>query len=95
MITMLCKLQDWFHDHCNGDWEHGEGIRIATMDNPGWAVDIALQGTGLECRPAPEVRIERSEQDWLHCFGHDGKFAIRCGAKNLEEGIASFLKWAV
>ena len=95
MITMLCQLQDWFHDHCNGDWEHGKGIRIATMDNPGWAVDIDLRGTGLERRSAPEVKIERSEHDWLHCFVRDGRFTIRCGVQNLEEGIASFLKWAV
>jgi hypothetical protein len=25
----------WFARHCDGDWEHDLGIRIATLDNPG------------------------------------------------------------
>jgi hypothetical protein len=94
MISPLCKLQDWYQSQCNGDWEHGEGIRIGTLDNPGWAVEIDIRGTNLERRPATDMKIERTECDWLHCFVRDGRFIIRCGVRNLEEGISSFLTWA-
>jgi hypothetical protein len=35
-------LLKWYHDHCNGDWEHGKGIRISTLDipDPGWSISI-------------------------------------------------------
>ena len=37
----LSYLTAWFARQCDGDWEHDLGIRIETLDNPGWAVDIA------------------------------------------------------
>ena len=33
-------LENWHADKCNGDWEHQGGIRIETLDNPGWRVHI-------------------------------------------------------
>ena len=41
-------LIDWFAIHCDGDWEHSEGIRIATLDNPGWALDVRIEDTELD-----------------------------------------------
>jgi hypothetical protein len=28
-------LQQWYADHADGEWEHQNGITIATLDNPG------------------------------------------------------------
>ncbi|MDQ7778906.1 MAG: Imm53 family immunity protein, partial [Planctomycetota bacterium] len=50
-MNALIELQKWFAGHCNGDWEHGAGITITTLDNPGWGVDISLEGTELENKP--------------------------------------------
>ncbi len=94
MISIVCQLQKWFQSQCNGDWEHGEGIRIATLDNPGWAVDIDIRDTTFADRPMDDVEIDRSDSDWLHCKMCDGKYSIRCGVQNLEEGISRFLDWA-
>ena len=33
-------MMRWFASHCDGDWEHDLGIRIETLDNPGWAMDV-------------------------------------------------------
>ena len=30
------RLQKWYKSQCNGDWEHSFGIKIETLDNPGW-----------------------------------------------------------
>ncbi|MFK0239099.1 Imm53 family immunity protein, partial [Streptomyces vinaceus] len=35
------------------DWEHEWGVKIATLDNPGWTVEIDLEETDLEGREYP------------------------------------------
>lgn len=39
----LKGLQDWYCSQCNGDWEHGYGVSIETLDNPGWSLKIELK----------------------------------------------------
>ena len=41
-------LQNWFKSQCDGDWEHEYGVKIETVDNPGWYVVINLTGTECE-----------------------------------------------
>lgn len=94
MKTSICRLTEWFEAQCDGDWEHGESIRISTLDNPGWVVEISIAGTPLESRSVPDVVIERSSSDWMDCRMRDGKFSICCGVRNLEEAILMFLEWA-
>ncbi|UCH44768.1 MAG: hypothetical protein JSV11_10785 [Nitrospiraceae bacterium] len=38
------RLNRWYINQCNGDWEHQYGIVIETLDNPGWRVKIDLTG---------------------------------------------------
>lgn len=47
-MSVLSELQDWFEKQCDDDWEHGEGVQIRNLDNPGWMVQIHLEGTALE-----------------------------------------------
>jgi hypothetical protein len=93
-MTNLARLQTWYLSQCDGDWEHSYGIAIATLDNPGWSVDIALEDTSLEERRFEPMRIERSEGDWLFVSRSPEKFKIRCGPNNLEEGLGIFCDWA-
>ena len=44
---MLEWLQDWYLKQCDGGWEHEYGIKIETLDNPGWKVIIDLAYTEL------------------------------------------------
>lgn len=44
-MTTLKRFQRWYEVHCDGDWEHEEGVLIATLDNPGWQVRISLRDT--------------------------------------------------
>ena len=46
-MNALQRLQDWYSAQCNGDWEHQQGVRIESLDNPGWALDIDLADTAL------------------------------------------------
>ena len=43
-------ITDWLLINSDGDWEHENGIRISTLDNPGWSVEISLINTFLENR---------------------------------------------
>jgi hypothetical protein len=93
-MTSLERFQEWFASQCDGDWEHGAGVAISTLDNPGWSVAIDIIGTPLEGQSFQLVRIERTENDWLHVASTGDRFTIYCGPRNLEEGLTFFCNWA-
>jgi hypothetical protein len=62
--SLLAWLQNWYSTQCDGDWEHGFGIKILSIDNPGWSVEINLEGTIVEELSIPYQLVEKSEQDW-------------------------------
>ncbi len=61
---ILVWFQHWYANQCNGDWEHGQGVKISSIDNPGWSVDINLEGTIAEDLTMEWKLIERMEEDW-------------------------------
>jgi hypothetical protein len=86
-------LQEYFEECCNDDWEHTYQIKIETLDNPGWLVDIDLADTILEDYIFKTVRIERDEKDWIICRIEDKVFKGRGGIKNLEDVLKIFRNW--
>lgn len=90
---LLTWLQGWFTSMCDGDWEHDEGIRIETLDNPGWRLSVWLFRTGYDGKPFEDVRIERDEHDWVHAWVKDGTFEAACGPTNLSEALFIFREW--
>lgn len=93
-MEVLKWLEKWYLSNCDGDWEHGYGIRIETLDNPGWAVRINLEDTLLEDKPFENVDYERTDKDWVHCKLKDGWYEGFGGACNLEEILNIFKLWA-
>ena len=91
---VLNALQSWFMAHCDDDWEHQYGIKIETLDNPGWAVEIDLAGTELSAELLPQIIEERSTTDWIRCSASDGSFKGFGGPRNLVEILDRFLAWA-
>jgi hypothetical protein len=90
----LSRLEEWYAARCNGEWEHGSGIHIETLDNPGWRVKIALHDTSKESRTLQRQTIQReNEHDWIHYCSEDRTFHIACGPKNLSESLDIFLLW--
>lgn len=92
MSDTLQRLQDWYKRHCDGDWEHQYGVRIDTLDNPGWSVEIDLHGT--RPRGFEPLKVERSEEDWIQCRREGSKWLGFGGARNLDELLRTFLGWA-
>ena len=66
--SSLSWLQGWYMSRCDGDWEHTWGVRIDTLDNPGWTVRIDVAETNLESRPFDRFEYQRDEHDWLRLW---------------------------
>jgi hypothetical protein len=107
MTDELSWLQQWFSAQCDGEWEHGFGITIETLDNPGWIVKICVEGTGLEFAQFEPVKTEVSETDWIQCriierqkgvLPHSSlnyrRFEGFGGALNLPDILKTFRTWA-
>jgi hypothetical protein len=87
-------LQNWYADHCNGDWEHGSGIQIGTIDNPGWRVKINLYETELSEGTMERIVVDRGGNDWLNCWVESWAFNAACGVVNINEVLSIFRVWA-
>ncbi len=94
-LRRLCR---WYQTQCDGDWEHAFGVRLSTLDNPGWRVKIDLADTCLELRAFDSLKIERSTDDWIHADirTENGRtiWSAAGGPGNLEEMITLFIDWA-
>lgn len=105
-MNILTWIQNWYLEQCELDewhsWQDINGVKIQTLDNPGWLVTIDLDQTDLENKVFNEVNIERTEHDWIQCkviyedeaANENRRFIGAGGPKNLEEILEAFRKWA-
>jgi len=89
----ISSLERWYLSQCNGEWEHGFGVHIDTLDNPGWTVRINLRDTKKQDAVLKRVRVDRSENDWIQYWVEKRDFHIACGPTNLSEAIDIFVRW--
>ena len=69
-MTAIERVQNWYLQQCNGDWEHSFGMKIETLDNPGFWIKIDLEDTALE-NAIFEFTEHKSELDWFHIKAKD------------------------
>jgi hypothetical protein len=93
-MSTLQDLQKWYRSQCNGDWEHTYGVKINTLDNPGWSLTIDLVGTNLADRSFTKINRLSDDASWLVCEVRDSRFEGRSGSLMLEELVKIFLAWA-
>ena len=100
MDWVLRELQRWYAGRCNGDWEHGFGVEITTLDNPGWSVKIDLAGTELEDRAFETFQNPAGSEDfvpsdrWIRCWVADGAWHGVGDETRLTEILQAFLSWS-
>lgn len=94
MDSPISLLQQWYARQCDEDWEHSYGVKIETLDNPGWILTVDLIDTGLSAALIPMTRNDRSDQDWVQFEVVGGRYIACGGAFNLEEMIIQFLIFA-
>jgi hypothetical protein len=100
----LVRLQLWYSRQCDGDWEHDLGVRIESLDNPGWLVRIDLKGTHLDGRDFQPIELglgrwsstdrHPSSTDWHRIWLEDHKFQGAGDPSKLAFILKTFLDWA-
>ncbi len=89
MDSLLKWLERWYRSKCDGEWEHGSGVRIDTLDNPGWSVFVdvgpAVDGTLVD--------VDRNSGDWVYCEVKDNRFCGYGGPGNLVDILTAFRAW--
>ena len=89
-MEVIEKIESWYMSQCNGDWEHDFGLKIDTLDNPGWRVTIDLQLTSLQGVEF-EKQVDTSELDWYHITVRDNKFVGFGDSKKLKFLLSYFI----
>lgn len=95
MESELGWLQAWYRAQCDGTWEHAYGVRIDSLDNPGWSVAIDLKGTSLERVPMATVLRDNGPDDWIRLDAKDGQFVGHGDSSKLAAILAAFREWAL
>jgi hypothetical protein len=78
-------LERWYHEQCDGEWEHHSGITIETLDNPGWLVQVDFRRMEPEALAADRVLAVLGEPPsdengnqggpvWMTCGIESGRF---------------------
>ncbi len=91
-MSTLERIQSWFSSHCNGSWEHDFGIKIETIDNPGWAVEIDLPPINGVEKPLEHL-TDRTASHWVRCTVSNGKIDGFCGPESLDELLEIIMEW--
>ena len=84
-------MKSWVSGQCDGDWEHGAGLRLETLDNPGWMLTVDLSATKLDSFTSARTMEQRSDHDWIQIEVAGGTFVGCGGIGNLGEIVERFL----
>lgn len=82
--------------HCDGKWEHGSGISIETLDNPGWLLKVNLVGTNLADVEMPHLSegcddsSNPESSPWIDCRIQNGQFTGASDPNQLPRLISVF-----
>lgn len=93
-MDILEWIQSWFQKNAFDEWEHSYGVKIETLDNPGWFVQIDVRETSLENRPFDALKYDGGDDDWLFCDVKDCVFMGAGDTKKLKRILEIFRTWA-
>ena len=96
MSELLEFFSEWIFRNCDGLWEHSYGMKIESLDNPGFFVEFDIFKTNMEKINFQEVIWESSsdpDSDWLECRVEGSKWRSACSVNNLSRVISIFKNW--
>ncbi|MEV0598952.1 immunity 53 family protein [Streptomyces sp. NPDC050315] len=93
MTSPLKALQEWYSSFCDGDWEHSHGVRIETVDNPGWILIVDLERTPLNGRVC-DREMSFIDGKWFSVRSDGSQFTAACDPHSLEEMIGFFIEFS-
>lgn len=87
---MIKWLQDWYSSNCDGEWEHENLVKIQSLDNPGWLLEIEILNI-TSITPIKKWELfEVSEQNWIGYDVEEHKFTASGDSTKLEAMIKIF-----
>lgn len=93
-MSILNWLSEWYSFNCDGSWEHFYGVKIETLDNPGWSVTIDLTDTPLDNKAFEEYEIDNGDEDWIRCWVENHVFHGVGDSRKLEMILLKFKEYA-
>jgi hypothetical protein len=105
-MEIISWLESWYAAQCNGDWEHTGGVRVTTIDNPGWLVTVSLVGTQFESvasdctlkvtgTPPSSANGNVGGPEWMECKIAKAHFVGAGDAGKLGLILEQFRDWVV
>ncbi len=88
-MNELKWLEKWHLENANNDG-YALGIKIETLDNPGWIVKIDLSDTKYAGIRVDRAVYDNSEDDWMDCHIEDNVFIGVGDCMKLGEIISFF-----
>ena len=92
-MNIIEWINNWYSSQCDGDWEHSYGIKIETLDNPGWIIKIDLSETPYQKKVFANVDEDNGDDDWIKCFLRDGQYIGVGDPTKLEKILLIFKMW--
>lgn len=93
-MDVLQWFERWYEAQCDGDWEHGFGPEISTIDNPGWSLKVDLAGTDCDGRVLDRLSHNYEHNtDWWTCWTESNVFHGVGGPRHLHSLLDAFRKW--
>lgn len=92
-MSRLAEIAQWYISNCDGEWEHQYGLKIGTLDNPGWSVVINLDETNLNGKAFQRIEDHQSPDSWIVCWVEANTFHGVGDPARLEEILGIFLDW--
>jgi len=93
-MNTIKKIQNWYMSNCDGEWEHQYGVKIETLDNPGWSVEVDLNKTKYENKSFTEINIDNGDEDWIRCRVSDKKFLGDGDPNKLKQILKIFIDYS-
>lgn len=90
MNNILKWLEEWYASQCDGEWEHENGLKISSLDNPGWYIEIDLAFTNMEHFEILNDTVENGENDWYFYQIKDKKFIASGDSSKLSFLLEEF-----
>jgi Immunity protein 53 len=89
----LERLEEWFYEKCDGDWEHESGVKIWSTTGGCWEFRISLGDADL-CKKIPIQSHSVTDKVWYKTKIQDLDYCAICGPLGLGVAISDFLKWS-
>lgn len=90
---LFTRLDAWYAEQCDGEWEHEFGIKIQTLDNPGWLIQVDLSGTGSEGATLPANLDEDESGTWVHSSADGTELRVACSPRAMEKAMRVVLEF--